>query len=253
MQEKMRSYEEIKKIWDDFKKNIKFNNRYFVGNEILDILERFYDKESNARQMIVTFSNLKPIYYRARIGNFKNNKDEEKNKDREMLAPPIGKACAGRCNPEGISYLYLADNLATAIAEIKPNKGDVVTVAKIRAENISWFNFGYYATDDEVTRKFMQVKDEELINLVKIINDDFKSVVTVDDKLSYLPFQYITEYLKSRDEKKNRVKIDGFMYDSTLGKGFNYVIFNWNENIEIVDKYLYTIENLKYKIGKLED
>ena len=41
MQEKMRSYEEIKKIWDDFKKNIKFNNRYFVGNEILDILERF--------------------------------------------------------------------------------------------------------------------------------------------------------------------------------------------------------------------
>lgn len=248
----MRSYEEIRKLWNDFKNDIKFNNRYFVGNEILDILDKFYDKESNARQMILTVSNLNPTYYRARIGNFKNNEDKDKNKHEEMLAPPMGIASAGRCNPEGVSYLYLADNIATAIAEVKPNKGDVVTVAKIEAKYISWFNFGYYATDDKKTREFMKLSNEELISLIKIINDDFKSVVTVEDKLSYLPFQYITEYLKSRDEKKNRVKIDGFMYDSTLGKGKNYVIFNSSENVKIIEKYLYKIEDLKCKIRKVE-
>ena len=242
----MRSYEEIKKLWNKFKEDIKHNSRYFVGNEILDILNRFYDKESNGRERIVTCSNHNSTYYRARIGNFKNNEDKE------MLAPPIGKACAGRCNPEGISYLYLADEIFTAIAEVKPNKGDVITVAKIEAKDIAWFNFDYYAADDDLTRRMLKLKDKELIDLVKIINDDFKSVVTVDDKLSYLPFQYITEYLKSRDEEQNGVKIEGFMYDSTLGKGHNYVIFNSSENIKVVDKYLYKFDDLKGKIVKLE-
>ena len=51
-----------------------------------------------------------------------------------MGAPPAHKTTEGRVNPRGISYLYLATNLKTAVAEIRPwidakiSVGEFVTV-----------------------------------------------------------------------------------------------------------------------------
>lgn len=46
-----------------------------------------------------------------------------------MGAPPSEKALPGRLNPEGVSYLYAAEDVETAIAEVRPHIGAVVTVA----------------------------------------------------------------------------------------------------------------------------
>jgi len=49
-----------------------------------------------------------------------------------MGAPPLGKASSGRINPEGISYLYLADSPGTAIAEVRPWKRARISVATFK-------------------------------------------------------------------------------------------------------------------------
>ena len=115
------------------------------------------------------------ILYRARIGNYVG---EDYSK---ILAPPKGKALSGRCNPEGISYLYLSTCENTAIAEIKPNKGDFVTIAEIQLDSLEVFNFGIYNSENQEMCNMLKL-DKEVSDLVTIINDDLKSVITIEKK-----------------------------------------------------------------------
>lgn len=120
--------EQANKIWDDFSSNIKYINRYFVGNEILKTLENI-TKYSG-------ISILNHVVYRARIGNF-IDKDEK-----EIKAPPIGKSSDGRGNPRGISYFYTSTNIHTAIAEVRPDKGAMITVGTFEnKENLHLIDF----------------------------------------------------------------------------------------------------------------
>ena len=48
-----------------------------------------------------------------------------------MGAPPPEKARAGRANPAGIPHLYVASDRATAVAEVRAEPGDWVTVATV--------------------------------------------------------------------------------------------------------------------------
>jgi hypothetical protein len=62
------------------------------------------------------------VLYRARIGQWQKTSD--------LAAPPPEKAWAGRGNIMGQPVLYLADSPETALAEVRPSVGDLVTVAK---------------------------------------------------------------------------------------------------------------------------
>jgi len=50
----------------------------------------------------------------------------------ERMTPPVRNSSEGRINPRGISYLYLANNRKTAIAEVRPWSGSVVSVAAFK-------------------------------------------------------------------------------------------------------------------------
>lgn len=239
----MRSYEQIKELWEEFKDDIKYKNRYFVGKEIIEILDRFDRKECNRRGRmigpILDCCENDPLY-RARIGNYYTNSDENKNCDKEMLAPPKGIASSGRCNPEGISYLYLASNELTAINEVKPNIGDVVTVAEIFVDTTEIFDFRLYDKQNDKIKDFLGITDYELQQLIYIINDDLKSVITIENKREYLPLQFIAEYVKNKG-------FNGFSYASTVGNGTNYVLFDLENEIKIKRKYLKKINYIEYK------
>ena len=65
--------------------------------------------------------------YRAR----KNGPDQTDAYDAPNLGPPPpSKATAGRCNREGLAVFYTAEDVPTAIAEIRPTRGDVVSVGE---------------------------------------------------------------------------------------------------------------------------
>lgn len=245
----MRTESEIKQLWNNFKKELKRKNRYFYSNDIINILDS-YKKNSNYLNGINLNDNIK--YYRARIGNFKDNQNLDLNKDNELLAPPPEVASAGRCNAEGVSYLYLASDEKTAIYEVKPNKGDIVTLATLKIKKtLTIFITELY---DENNIKYVDKRNQdnrELIALMKIINDDLKNVVTINERVEYLPYQWFSEYIKSKG-------FDGFSYSSTLIdnsnllNGRNFVLFNCeNKDIEIVNKDKFTINTVEYNYSKI--
>jgi len=216
------TYLNVVRIWNDFKDDIINNNRYFVKDEIRRLLEGFKDKKMFLDNTILTF-------YRARIGDFVDLDDFE------MLAPPKNKASAGRCNPEGISYLYLASNKNTAIREVRANKGDAVTVAKIDVDVSSVYSFIKYLQE----YKYWFKANEDTVNeLVALINEEFSSAINLDNKNNYIPLQYISEFVK-------HIGYDGFIFSSALGKGFNLVMFNWENKINVLSKEMFVVDNIE--------
>ncbi len=214
----------IKKLWEQFKTDIIFKNRYFAGREILYLLDRF-----NTIRMFP--DDVKMDFYRARIGDYINEDSAC------LLAPQKGKSSAGRCNPEGISYLYLSSCQKTAVCEVRPSSGDIVSVAKINVDVSKIFSFIVYFQDLNISAG---VDDEESKILMRLIDNELSSKVTKHRKLDYLPLQYISEYIKNRD-------YDGFIYSSTVGPGMNLVMFDWEEKVEVIERNKVEIMRVDYE------
>lgn len=107
-------------LWDEFKSELKFENRFFPKNSLYSSLFNSYKDEEMDSNFSELLSQLtKPLYsdslfYRARISDYDLSIDD-------MKMPPMGSASGGRANPIGISYLYLASNIDTCIAEVRPS------------------------------------------------------------------------------------------------------------------------------------
>lgn len=211
---------EIKKVWEKFKTDIVYNNRYFSGISIMNILK-------NMKYIDIVEKEKVKVFYRARIGSF------SKLEDGAMYAPPSKLTISGRCNPVGIPYLYLSNSKETAINETKPSIGETLTIASFEVDVSNVFSF----IDNN---DFSQDKslNEDVKYLMSLISEDLRKVITKDDKLSYIPLQFISEYIKN-------LGYDGFVYSSTVGSGENLVMFNWKEKCKIINKEEVTITEIK--------
>jgi len=72
-----------------------------------------------------------PLLYRARKNKFGQL---WAFKATDMGPPDSDRASAGRAQLAGVAMLYLADNALTAISEVKPDKGQYVTVGSFRVQ-----------------------------------------------------------------------------------------------------------------------
>lgn len=124
-------------------------------------------------------------------------------------APPSDKALAGRCNPEGVAYLYTAREEHTAVAEIRPYVGDTISIATLLpTRDLRLVNLDYdpsaivHGTEflfNEIQKEFAQVNRGQ--------------------KSDYLITQYITSLI-------NHLGYDGICFRSSLVKdGTNYLVF----------------------------
>jgi len=212
-QSKFASEEDITTSWGEFKQELKHSNRYFPNS--------FPEHDELSRLLsflsIETAEELQTLY-RARI-----NKNFKLYPLDKMGAPPTDLATAGRANPFGISYLYVASNANTAISELRPHKGDSVTVADfhlntrlklidLRSPRNTVSPFRY--SDDE-----LEMIHKKLGLLVRLGEELTKPVAQDVAHLEYLSSQYICEFIKFKG-------YDGVIYKSSLGDGDNYAIFN---------------------------
>jgi hypothetical protein len=113
----------------EFAASAKLDLRYFRGGQG----QKFLDHLAETHRDRVLAIPEGDSFWRARLGRaFKEGVISEDGKiqligdietplpTEEMGAPPFSKATDGRVNPRGISYLYMATNPQTAIAEIRP-------------------------------------------------------------------------------------------------------------------------------------
>jgi len=220
--------------WEKFADEIKTTNRFHIQNT-LDL--------EKLQELLIRYK--KPInkgkkFYRARIST------KEGFVKSTILNPPADKAKAGRANPTGISYLYLADQIKTTLYEARASLFDYVTVGEFRAkEDIKVINLRG-DTYDPVLLAEQEELEDFLIHLPFITTLETnlsKPRRRSDNELDYLPTQYLSEFIKS-------IGFDGVEFQSSLfSGGYNLAIFT-PDKFECISVNVFEIENIDLKEKK---
>ena len=221
--------------WDDFCNEIKFGNRYFPTKEInTDLL-------SELLSYLEYVVEVGCVLIRARL-----SERGTLLACSEMGRPPINRSQHGRANPRGIPYLYLSSDSVTAIAEIRPDSGERVTVADfvvkepIHAVDLrnpiidDPFRFGYNLEFMCTYLKFVRRLGAELS----------KTVSPQEAELEYIPLQYICEFMK-------KMGFDGVLYRSSVAEGHNLAVFN-DSRLECTKTELCEVGAVNYEIIGLQ-
>jgi hypothetical protein len=231
-QEERRNIEQ----WEAFREELKHNNRFFPNNAPSIEMIRPFGKYLGKKLQKGNF------LFRARV-----NPDDTPINIAEMGKPPKKKSTNGRANPIGIPYLYVASSPETAIAEIRGNKGEKLSIAKfvisedleladLRNPRITVTPFGL--DDDELELIFTNLPFLELLG-----NELSKPIVPREANLEYLPSQYLSEIIK-------HVGFHGIIYKSSVSNGDNYVLFD-DSKVQAVDVVQYEIIDIITKSEKI--
>lgn len=194
-------------------------NYFCVEPELLKILSPYIGKTDKTLTKGYEF-------YRARIGikeqksvflsSFQGQRHFSPFQDSEIGAPPPTKSNGGRLNRAGVSFLYAATNIYTAIAEVRPHPGDHISIGKfILTKNAKLFDLSesqflnYFETDEKL---------DDYLHLNTIIQF-IHQTVTPTDRDHFTITQLIADCIR-------QFEYDGIMFNSTVGDGVNIVLFD---------------------------
>lgn len=225
--------------WEDFREELKHRNRFFPKNilatEQLKALFGYF---------VATPENIPNKVFRARICEQPHPYLLE-----DMGKPPATVTGNGRANPVGIPCLYVASDTATAIAEIRPHKAEIVCVAEfevieivnetgvveklklidLRSPRKTLSPFDLFEEQLQLLRRYMEY-------LCRLSEELTLPVLPKSANLEYLPSQYLCEFIK-------HCEYDGVIYRSAMGVGVNYAIFN-DAKVTGIDVRQYRIDNI---------
>lgn len=229
--------------WEDFVDELKYVTRFHS--------EKFNTNKFSIylNMLAVTIHKDKKLYR----GRISDNKGYDVS---ELGIVEPGKSKAGRANPRGISYLYLADSVKTILHELRLTKMNYVTTAEFtlkkngniidltKIEKISPFSF----ENEELITLHIVNKN----NLERIHSEIIKPVTNEDSYLDYIPTQYIFDFIKKNKNllsgRKKELNSDdtiiGVKYKSSLNsKGVNYAFFS--------EEYFHKDNPIVYKIDEV--
>lgn len=228
-------YQNYLQTWEDIKKEVKNNTRFFCHlGAIADVLGE-YDLDNDS---LLLFKNDK--YYRARV----HHKEESAFPATEMGCPKDpALATPGRANPRGISYLYLCSDDQTPFYEVRPYYFDRVDIGEflIIEDNLKIVDFTekvnlfkvFYDDGEDIFKQ--KVKRRVLFDAFS--SDLSKPLRSFDSELEYIPTQYICEYFKDSGA-------DGIMFRSSVREsGKNLVLF-YPEKAKCVEVHPYEVNEI---------
>lgn len=218
--------------WEEFLYSIKYTNRFHSDHINIKILEMLCESLSLELKKDT-------LLYRGRISNI------DGFSKKEMGSPPANLVTAGRANSEGISCLYLADNVDTTIHEIRARDLDYISVGSFQLKkDIKIVDL----TKLDKLSPFLDVYDPiwfatNINHLRKIESEIAKPLRRQDSVLDYLPTQYISDFVK-------HIGYSGIKYKSTLSSGNNFAVFS-ETCVKCIDVKVYHIDDLKYNYNEL--
>lgn len=222
--------------WKDFVEGIKHKNRFhsdYINKERLLQFLRCVKKVHHRGE----------TFFRARICP-----DSRGYKRNEMGPPPENIAKAGRVNPSGISVLYLSDSLETTLYEIRAGVYDYVTVGRFKLQkDIDVINL---TSIDQISpfigdlAGFDYTQYALNIEHLKMIAQEIAKPLRNDNTLDYLPTQYISDFIRSK-------QFHGIEYISTMKKnGANLAVFD-PEMFKCTGTSVYDITSIKYDYNRI--
>lgn len=191
------------------------------------------------------------LWYRGRIGVEKRSVDVEWRKVTHVATPYKGSAIgalppplasAGRANRQGVSVLYVASEIETALAEIRPHPSHFVSVGGFRARKelrVARFDLpiGPFSSSDARL---------DLFALIYHIDTLLSAPVIPEERQRYSVTQLLSDILI-------RNGFEGVIYRSSVGHGINFCAFDpsaldFDERASAVMK----VDNLHYRFSSVD-
>lgn len=243
--------------WDDFKNQVLTKTRYFFQNHVEDEYEAMrgdsvpINKVMEVLGEICSKSGMLKLvepgteFYRVRVSKNKQNYETFD----ELGVPPHEITNAGRMNPAGIPYFYVAFDKETACAEVLSESVDFCLAKFVNTVPIPVIDF---TKQLEIPSIFDLGKTKERQNqlfLRDFINDLIKPVEKNNrEHVEYVPTQVVSEFFRYVFIDENGDSIKGLVYPSVKNlEGVNLAVFESDndflqKSFELVDVEYHTSE-----------
>ena len=262
--------------WNTFCYNLVHELRFIPNNKDKEFIE-------NIANLIIKYFTVKlPVkcaFYRARIIPGKdlsvqkhieeiNSKDGKfstwivrksairgYSKLSDVGVPPMDKAVSNRASPKGVLYLYVADNIYTAVSEVRPSILDVVNVVEFANETPLKI-IKIPRTKKEIKELLARCKadtriERYLIEIAHFLAFTFsRPIRSGDTDFEYLATQYLVNELRDKEQS-----IQGIAYPSFQSHiGTNYVIFRQDDlTLQNKPERIIRVQNVTYDCCNLND
>lgn len=168
----------------------------------------------------------------------------------DRMKPLSDSAAEGRANSKGIPHLYVATDKETAMAEVRPWLGAILTVAYLKITKdlkIIDFSVEHGNSSFNLEYIFEDPTNEETIKAVwsDIDNAFSKPTKASDIKSEYAPTQIISELIRSKG-------YDGIAYKSSLAEGHNICLFDL-DSAEIVKCLIFEPTRLNFEFKQVQE
>ena len=232
-------WRQVRDEWESLKKSLMHDWRFFHNGKLVgEGVERLLDPWVE----VLASSLASRSWRRARIQQSRDDPFAQN----AMGAPPPDKARAGRANPPGISHLYVASDETTAVAEVRAEPGEWVTVATVEIPPVS-LRVLDLTRDVRVVDPFVHEDLHQALvlrELLQIFSYELsRPVRPTDHEIDYVGTQFISEYFRNQG-------FSGIVYPSALASGTNAVFFDpavatitgcvqrvvWSKSVDVIDE-----------------
>jgi len=211
--------------YQDFARAVKYQNRYIRDPDVEEFLQTLLFITKGRKKRIPKGK----LFWRAQLGyclepvevDGEHVDDLPRAFRFDRMTPFRGAATEGRANPKGIPYLYVATQKDTALSEVRPWLGSLISLAQVKTlRDIVIIDCTLKNREDSIYFEEPESEKKELAVWCDI-DRAFSEPVTPNDRVAdYVPTQILTELFKSKG-------FDGIAYRSRFGaKGFNLALFD---------------------------
>ncbi len=179
-----------------FSKRLKHESLFYAKSSVIEDLIKKYEN------MLSKIFPSGTSFFRVRRHSGKRPPDAYFSES-EIRNPPKDKALEGRLNPSGISFLYMANDLHTAILETQCHAGDFVTCAKFEA-----------------------VDEKKYFNLSIVWNSDIKVSLSEEEKLFFDRLDFMISEPLSIHDDPTCYRVTQWFGDYVKSLGFDCLVYS---------------------------
>jgi hypothetical protein len=232
-----------------FSYSVKNKSRYVLNKDSNDFLKEIENTCTSRLEVIPASSTM----WRAQAGHddrpFYQDEiyidDFPEPYSEQRMKPRPNSAAEGRANSKGIPCLYVASTKETAMSEIRPWLGSIVSVATfINERELKIIDFSKH----HGKRSPFHLKEPDDVKKSETvwhhIDNAFSEPVTNSDlKSDYAPTQIIAELIKS-------LGYDGIAFKSSLGDGHNLALFDLDSAV-FNSCNIYQADNIQFSFSSV--
>lgn len=160
----------------------------------------------------------------------------------DIGSPPLDKATEGRLNRSRVRVLYLASDRHTAMAELRPHPGHLVSTSMFRLKrDIPIANLA-----EHDIRNFLSDERLEIFRRILSFSDVINLPVQPDQKVIYVVTQAVADSIRETG-------FSAVSFRSSLGEGTNLTCFR-SDDFELVrgSEQAHEVTALKYSITEVK-